>query len=351
MSIELPSAPYDSDQLTKLANKMYGGTTSSGTPPVSVSERPEPDLVNDPTFSHYPGKLSRLVDHSVDLIHVVTPDGRLERASQRSEKLQKRIEVAAYLGRRILHPEVTGTLAENISNIGTNKLDARESVDPKTGNLIISRNSNRPVTKSERAVDKRLDKLASKNRDVRREARWLKESWKGNFGAIYDPRSGYRLGKDEQKNMRGASKGIKSSLKKSGKYLDKIDKIADSRDLSGKITKWRLERAKSFPERQNRRFERTAMTMVRGGHLVSEGTKAVARGSYIVDQAAGEAIVRGSEVAVRSTKIVARNGGVVAKRTGGAIVKGSKVVVKTVRKPFKKSVIEDVESSTDEQSL
>ena len=350
MSAELQSTPYDPDQILKLVAGMHGGTASAEVKPVGISERPEPDIVNDPTFHHYPGKLANLVDRSTSLLHVVTPDGRVERANQRAEKLQKRIEVAAYLGRRILHPEVTGKPKELTGFIGTNKLDVKESVDPSTGNLILSRNSNRPVTRSERAVDRRLDKLAAKNRDVRREARWLKDSWKGEFGAIYDPRVGYRLGKDEQKNMRGASKGIKSSLKKSEKYLDKIDKVANSRNLSGHITRLRLERAKSFPERQNRRFDKTAMTIVKTGNVASEATKAVARGSYIIDRTAGEVLVRGSEAVVRGGRVAARRSNIAAKKTASAVVRGGKVAAKTVRKPFKKSTIEEVEPSNDEQT-
>jgi len=150
--------------------------------------------------------------------------------------------------------------------------------------------------------------------------------------------------------MSSVSRDIISADKKAEKLERRFNKIANYQDPRGKVLRWRLDRAQSFPERQDKRHDKVAMAIVKGAGGAAEATKTVARVSYSVDRAAAKALIRGGETVVRGSKVAGRKGNVVARKTAKAVVRGSRVAVKTVRKPFKKSLIKEVETSTDEQS-
>lgn len=252
MSEQSPHRPYDPDVLARLTDYMLeNGPVISPPPPL-----PEAPRVRANRGEHF---IESLTSSSVavgGLFKVFTKDGRLERAQNKTDRLQERVDLVQNIGHHMLNPRTPGlkpekAAKESIGWRGTYKTRISEErpVDPndftKIGAIILKKpvkdevtNPNRPKTISERLAARTLSRKMDKKHDALNKAAWLKKSY-DLPGAIGRD----RLPHSESSRIRRINNRAARLERKAARAHKKFTKVTESKNLRGSLARFRLNRA------------------------------------------------------------------------------------------------------------
>ena len=210
----------------------------------------------EPNFlpEKFSGGLSEAMTNIVGVAKLVTPNGHKERATERAERLERRLDVATFIALRILQPRITGRRNEKISWIGTHKMteptDTRKHPGP---------NSYRPSTRSELSVNKRLERSQDKTRTAYNNVKHIEDSYIHESGSKAWGRelldTGVLKSKEEKKHFRRVSKDLSRQTSSAIKRDKKFENIANARDFRGRLVRARLKRANRVAGRISARNE------------------------------------------------------------------------------------------------
>ncbi|MHB1865221.1 MAG: hypothetical protein ACYCPS_03615 [Candidatus Saccharimonadales bacterium] len=198
------------------------------TPPTT----PTSPQVGERGFTHYPTRTQEIITYLAGLPGVLTRSGRQERAQYVADKLERRKNVALFIGERFLDPKLTDDITEKTAWVGIFKhTDPRYPDDPRPNPYI-------PSTASELSVYRRLSRLHERRKDHDYESTWRKNSFGDRLHA-----DKYTLPRWERRLMGRNSRQIARMDHHVSKNRDRFDRIAHGEDWRGQIIDWRLQRA------------------------------------------------------------------------------------------------------------
>ena len=270
---ETPSShrPYDPNQLARLTEHMrHNG------PVVSPAGPPEPAIVHEAGFEHYPGRIEEARVATRGLAQLFTVEGRADRAREKAARLRQRNQVIVWVGDRIINPSTAtdpvSRQKEKFGWLGTHKTrvtvgkqaDAYDGDFTHMGEWLLKRsnditepNQNRPTTRSEERGSRRLEAKQEKRKRLAQESRWLDNSYRsGSGGGAVDSdlaRGAVSLTHKERKHARRVSRRIEKLDNKVDRLMNGsnilpasvkpgLDTIAHNQDIRGQIATWRIRR-------------------------------------------------------------------------------------------------------------
>lgn len=263
--------PYNPNQLQELVQQM-----KQGGPVISPPELPEPTIVHEANFEHYPRRFDQAKLATSGLFRVFSPEVRAQRRQDKVQELEKREKVVDYVGQRISNPRrqtnpidparigwVGGPMqgaGEKIGWVGTHTRESggsgRAEDAANMGYSLFKQppggpaqpNLLRPATRSEERASQRLEAKIVKARKLRGESRWLSDSYGHSLN-----RGTHRLSRAEAKHMRRVSKRIEKLDKRAGRKERKFEKVAASKDIRGVLSHKKLAVRKLQAEIGSRR--------------------------------------------------------------------------------------------------
>ncbi len=234
----MESHPYDPNQLQQLINHIRDNG-----PVISSPEPPNETIIHEPGFEGYPGAVTESVAAVKGLFRVFTEKGR----EARQAEAQRHIEVAQYVGDRLVNPRQTGNPKEKIGWVGYLKEEVVDRSLPAgtyegdfthMGEWLMRKthdgprtvpNTLRPSSRKEHKTARKINDLIDERNELSQEARAISMDYGSSITNANIPRT-----RKERKAARKAVNRISKLEQKAEKSTEELAKVASSYDRRGK---------------------------------------------------------------------------------------------------------------------
>lgn len=239
-----PNDPRLPESTNATLSKLFSHMTTSMMTGDPIVEAPrsypvppmQPSDVTDPTFEHYS---KHPIEASIGIrgiIRLFSAEGRRQRDSEKILRLSRLMTVRSFIGERLVNPTVIENGEEKSGQSGIYSFTNPIYKGSEYPNLF------RPKTKTELAAVKKLDNIDRKIKTLNTEVEWRTSSYGNALDASLEGTE-HVLNPDERKIMHKNSNFIVKKSRKLKKLQNKLEQVSDSKDLRGRMTRRRLNKA------------------------------------------------------------------------------------------------------------